>query len=146
MDRSWRRDPAEWTDLFSRHGSGHQTRGRSKRRAADLGSAICTDDRCAAWAAVYCGASGSGTLSPLNFYLISQQIFKPVAAADKMRFTFFYQHLCRLIPGIEIGGHFESVGAGIMKDEKIAFADLIDRSVPGKGIRLTNIPDNRIAF
>src|ERR1700735_1667632 len=71
--------------------------------------------------------------------LVSKQILKLITPADQLGAAILYQDLGMVERGVEIGGHFKSVSAGIMENEIIAFADLIDRPVPGESVRLADI-------
>ncbi len=57
-----------------------------------------------------------------------------------------YKHFGWLIAGIEIGGHLETVGAGVVKDKIITFTNFVDGAGPGEGIGLADIADDGILF
>ncbi len=78
--------------------------------------------------------------------LISQQVVELVAAADEMGLAVLYKHFGWFIAGVEIGGHLETVGAGVVKDQVIALAHFVDGAIPGEGIGLADIADDGILF
>ena len=80
----------------------------------------------------------------LQFDLIPQQIFELIPFADQLCLPVFYQDLGGFETGIEIGRHFEAIGAGISKYQVVAFSDLANRAVPGKGVRLADISYNGV--
>ena len=49
------------------------------------------------------------------------------------------QDFCGSVTRIVIAGHYKTIGARIVKYQNIAFIDLINAAVAGKGIGLTNI-------
>ena len=68
-----------------------------------------------------------------------------VAAADEVSLTVFDKDFGGFVPGVEVGGHLETIGAGIAKDEVVPFADFADAAVPGEGVGLADIADDGIA-
>src|SRR5690606_23102127 len=50
-----------------------------------------------------------------------------------------YQHFGRLEPGIIVGCHFKSIGAGIIKYKVVIFAYLSNHPVFSKSICFTNV-------
>src|SRR6185312_101181 len=81
----------------------------------------------------------------LNFDLVAEQVLKGIAAADEVCLAVPDEDFRGLETGIEIGGHLESVGAGIVENEIVTFANFIDGAVPGEGVGLADVADYRIA-
>ena len=61
-----------------------------------------------------------------------------------MGLTVFDEDFGGFVPGVEVRGHLESVGSGIIKYEVVPFSYFIDGTVPGEGIGLADIADDGI--
>ena len=85
-------------------------------------------------------------LYALKLDLIAQQVLEDVAAANEAGGTVFDEDFGGFIPGVEIRGHFKTIGAGVAEDEIISFVDFIDGTVPGKGVGFADIADDGITF
>src|SRR5690606_1741343 len=73
-----------------------------------------------------------------------QQIFECAALPDEVGLPFQHQYFGRFLPGVKVTAHLIAVGSCIMKYKIVSFANLIQWSVPGKRIGLTNIAYNGI--
>ena len=78
--------------------------------------------------------------------MIAEQILKDVPAAYEAGLTVFDEDFGWFITGVEIGGHFKTIGAGIAEYEIISFADFIDGTVPGEGVGFADIADDGITL
>lgn len=85
-------------------------------------------------------------LYALKLDLIAQQVLEDVAATDEAGLTIFDEDFRGFIPGIEIRGHFKTVGAGVAEDKIVSLADFVDGTVPGKGVSFADIADDGITF
>ena len=87
-----------------------------------------------------------GRIGQLQNDLVAKEVAELVPFADQMRLSVLDHHFRRFEAGVEIGGHFESIGAGIIEGKIVAFADFIDGAGPGEGIRFADITYDRVLF
>ncbi len=87
-----------------------------------------------------------GMRSVLQLDLVAEEVFEAVAAADEVGLTVFDEDFSGFVPGVEVGGHLESVSTGVIKYEVVSFSYFVDGAVPGEGVGFADIADDGIAF